>query len=359
MSDYSFSDRSSSFGSNEQGSPMDEDGRSTTASSLSAAPSIYSFNSERDGMALIRYIQGRAFNAQNDLYFLPADDVEFERLEKYHLVHLVSLGQLYIEPERVRRIMAPSEGEEKRVLDLGTGCGNWVAGMAQEFPHAEVVGVDLAPNTAVPLPPNARLEFDDFNLGLSHYYDSFDVVHARGVSNGVADFRQFIHEAAKCLKPGGIILIADGDHNLLNERKELQEIAFGDGGPGQSWLAREGTNALKRRGSSADERLILYEILSDCPLLEDVGEHSEFIPIGPWERGATPAEDQKRHILGILERQALIGLIKSMGPLFISEGFPSTLVNQMIDGTEKELNELTVHMYIRWRYTFGIRNGVQ
>ncbi|TDL18966.1 S-adenosyl-L-methionine-dependent methyltransferase [Rickenella mellea] len=310
MSDYSFSNRSGSSGSNGHGSSMDEDDRSTAASSLSAAPSIYSFNSERDGMALIRYIQGRAFNAQNDLYFLPAGeckfqsthrftyDVEFERLEKYHLVHLVSLGQLYIEPERVRRIMAPREGDQKRVLDLGTGCGNWVIGMAHEFPHAEVVGVDLAPNTAAPLPPNARLEIDDFNLGLSHYYDSFDVVHARGVSIGVADFRQFVHEAAKCLKPGGILLIADGDPNLLNEHKELQEMAFGDGGPGQSWLARgmfEGVNALKRRGSSSDDSVILYEILYNCPLLEDVGEHSHFVPIGPWERGG-PEEAYPRNL---------------------------------------------------------------
>lgn len=30
----------------------------------------------------------------------------------------------------------------------------------------------------------------------------------------------------------------EGNFELMNEDKEPQDIAFGDGGPGQSWLAR-------------------------------------------------------------------------------------------------------------------------
>ena len=36
------------------------------------APSIYSFNSSRDGSSLLKEVDGRVFNAQNDLYQLPA-----------------------------------------------------------------------------------------------------------------------------------------------------------------------------------------------------------------------------------------------------------------------------------------------
>jgi hypothetical protein len=36
------------------------------------APSVYSFNSSRDSAALLREADGRVFNAQNDLYQLPA-----------------------------------------------------------------------------------------------------------------------------------------------------------------------------------------------------------------------------------------------------------------------------------------------
>lgn len=57
--------------------------------------------------------------------------------------------------------------------------------MAQEFPSARVVGVDLVP---VPheIPYNCRFEVDDINLGLSHFSGQFDLVHARCVATGVS-----------------------------------------------------------------------------------------------------------------------------------------------------------------------------
>ena len=38
------------------------------------APSIYSYQSSRDGRALLREIAGRAVNSTNDLYLLPAGE---------------------------------------------------------------------------------------------------------------------------------------------------------------------------------------------------------------------------------------------------------------------------------------------
>lgn len=60
--------------------------------------------------------------------------------------------------------------------------------MAHRFPHASVVGVDLAP---VPInigliPTNLRFEIDDITWGLDHYHDSFDLVHIRCVGCGVS-----------------------------------------------------------------------------------------------------------------------------------------------------------------------------
>jgi hypothetical protein len=59
--------------------------------------------------------------------------------------------------------------------------------MAREFPHCEVIGVDLAP-APVDLdhvPSNCRFEIDDINLGLAHYHNHFDVIHARCIGSGV------------------------------------------------------------------------------------------------------------------------------------------------------------------------------
>jgi hypothetical protein len=88
--------------------------------------------------------------------------------------------------------------------------------MAREFPHCEVLGVDLAP---VPLPegslpPNCRFEMDDISLGLSHLQGQFDVVFARFIALGLKDFRKSLSDATACLKPGGILIWIDVDLDI-------------------------------------------------------------------------------------------------------------------------------------------------
>jgi hypothetical protein len=60
--------------------------------------------------------------------------------------------------------------------------------MAREFPHCEVIGVDLAPAPvdSEHVPVNCKFEIDNINLGLSHYHDHFDVIHARCIGSGVS-----------------------------------------------------------------------------------------------------------------------------------------------------------------------------
>lgn len=53
---------------------MDVDEESVASFYEQRTPSVYSFSSSRDGNALLRSIEGRTFNAQNDLYFLPAGE---------------------------------------------------------------------------------------------------------------------------------------------------------------------------------------------------------------------------------------------------------------------------------------------
>ena len=54
------------------------------------------------------------------------DDIEFERLDKQHVTHILALGALYQDRESVRRVLAPEDGVEKRILDCGAGGGNWL-----------------------------------------------------------------------------------------------------------------------------------------------------------------------------------------------------------------------------------------
>lgn len=44
-----------------------------------------------------------------------------------------------------KHYLAPIGESPQRILDLGTGTGIWALDMADMFPSAEVIGVDIAP----------------------------------------------------------------------------------------------------------------------------------------------------------------------------------------------------------------------
>ncbi|KAG8967240.1 hypothetical protein FRC03_010315 [Tulasnella sp. 419] len=342
------------------------------------APSIFSFRSSRDGLNLLRESEGRLFNAQNELYALPADDTEFDRLDKQHLAQLLIVGGLYLPKELVESILAPREGVERAILDLGSGSGSWAIEMANAFPHAQVVGIDLAPTTTKELPPNCRFEFDDFTLGLPHYHHCFDVVHARFIANGVTSFTAIIEEMAQCLRPGGIALLVEADFELLNEHLEpLNAAQDDDDSPNTSWLSRffmETYETLKQRGSDIDGSRNIGTLIRDCTLLENCGKQTLYTNVGPWLRGtwsqnphetlvirrrilegSNPTEQERYDRIGELLRSDLLELGDSFKPLLLSEGYFPDVVNQILDNMKKELNDSNFHSYIQWHFAWGTR----
>jgi methylase of polypeptide subunit release factors len=79
---------------------------------------------------------GRRYHAYYgiDKNVMPTDEIEQERLDLHHESMLQMLKEDLYKAPLV---------EAHRILDVGTGTGIWAIDMADKFPAAEVIGIDL------------------------------------------------------------------------------------------------------------------------------------------------------------------------------------------------------------------------
>ena len=77
--------------------------------------------------------------------------------------------------------------------------------IADEFPEAEVVGIDLSPTQPAWVPPNCRFEIDDASQAWTFEDNSFDYIHIRFMSGCFKDWVKLYRECYRCLKPGGFL----------------------------------------------------------------------------------------------------------------------------------------------------------
>ncbi|KAF2176280.1 S-adenosyl-L-methionine-dependent methyltransferase [Zopfia rhizophila CBS 207.26] len=104
---------------------------SETSTSVESIHSTRTLQSED-----LEFVQENDRIYANQTYFIPCDQTEQDRLTIQHQVYVYALkGKL------TTTKITPST---RRILDLGTGPGNWAVAIAQQYPHAEVVGIDMA-----------------------------------------------------------------------------------------------------------------------------------------------------------------------------------------------------------------------
>lgn len=75
--------------------------------------------------------------------------------------------------------------------------------MADKFPSAEVIGVDISPTQPSWIPPNLKFQIDDAQLDWTFEPDSFDFIHIRYMHGAFDDWYRLYRQMFKALKPGG------------------------------------------------------------------------------------------------------------------------------------------------------------
>ncbi|KAK5531919.1 hypothetical protein LTR25_008249 [Vermiconidia calcicola] len=141
---------------------------------------------------------GRTYPAYGQhQYGMPIDEREQDRNDLQHCKFVLVLND--------DLFLSPIGDEPQQILDLGTGTGIWAIDVADKYPTAEVLGVDIAPIQPTFMPPNCRFELDDIENEWLYRKNHFDLIHARELMLAVRDWDQLIKQAYDHLKPGGYL----------------------------------------------------------------------------------------------------------------------------------------------------------
>ncbi|KAJ6010472.1 hypothetical protein N7451_001884 [Penicillium sp. IBT 35674x] len=227
-----------------------------------------------------------------------------------------------------------------RILDIGTGPGDWAIEMSAEYPNATIVASDLGIFDSgighVSL-PNVDFQLADAQSEWT-YHEPFDLIHIRGLSGAFRDWHSIYQQAFAHLRPGGYIEIADtdpaGDTVAITINPD-EENESGEGNINTPNL-RTYASALRVSGEVSGCPRDLQHLRKESLLaagFDDITVIEETFPVGLWP------EDLHDKTLG---KMALIALLEgleahALRPLTKLAGYTLEAAKELCEKVQEEV----------------------
>lgn len=199
----------------------------------------------------------------NSHYLLPKDLREINRLDFQHFLLRRLLGNNYAAP------LPPSI---RSILDVGCGTGLWVREMAQQFPRAQIVGLDLElSNVANNHPANCWFVTGNILQELPFSSGCFEFVHQRLLVAALPAqaWSSVVKELVRVTSPAGCVELLEIGQSMTNPGPATYKYL-------QWWMEFS-----QRTGFDTTVVEHLGDMLQDAGL-EEVNQQKIKAPVGQW-----------------------------------------------------------------------------
>ena len=202
----------------------------------------------------------------------------------------------------------------ERILDVGSGPGDWAIAMGEQFPRTRIIATDISVRAPANAPQNVLFQLDDASTDWT-YQEPFDYIHMRGLSGAFTNWTAIYAQAFRHLKENGILELADfGTIKLENEPPESYLSIF------NAACQSAATSA----GITIGLEHLRKQVLESSGLRVSRSTVLE-VPLGTW------SPDRRKHAAG---RMALIAVLEGI------EAMSLRLLTRELEWGVEEVREL-------------------
>lgn len=261
-------------------------------------------------------------------YGMPIDEAEMDRMDLQHRKYEMVLGD--------RHFLAPIGCTPQRILDLATGTGIWALDVADMFPSAQVLGVDIAPIQPRWVAPNCQFEIDDIEDSWTYRKDHFDFIHCRDPLYVVRDWPKLMRQAYEHTKPGGWCELTSVLPRAMCDDGSMPEDSM------FKFICDKFIEASYGLGAPLDCCLRFADYLRDAGFV-DVVEHIFKMPSSPWPK------DKRLKKIGALEMTNLVAGATGFGLRVFSHayGWTREQTELAMVGFRRDVKNRNHHQYVQ------------